>query len=47
VKTELTLPNQKAGIYYYDFSIENLPTAIYILSLKTNNKNYSFKLIKR
>jgi hypothetical protein len=46
VKTELSLQNQQADIYYYNFSIEDLPTAFYILSLKTNNKNYSYKIIK-
>ena len=47
VKTELSLQSQKTDIYYYNFSIENLPPAIYILYLKTNSKNYSCKIIKK
>ena len=47
IKTELSLSEQKAGNYYYNFYIDNLSPATYILYLKTNNKNYSTKIIKK
>jgi hypothetical protein len=46
IKDFLNINNQNLGNYYYNFSLENLPTATYVIVLKTNTKNYSCKIIK-
>jgi hypothetical protein len=47
VKTLLSLTEQEAGNYYYNFSLAEYSTGIYLLVLKTNNETRTCKLIKK
>ena len=46
IKNFLQLPQQEAGIYYYNFSLSGLPTGLYMLIFKTASKTISNKIIK-
>jgi len=46
IKNFLQLPQQEAGIYYYNFSLSGLPSGLYLLVFKTDSKTISNKIIK-
>lgn len=45
-KKLINISKKQKGTHYYNFSIKDLPPATYIISLKTNDKIYSYKIIK-
>jgi hypothetical protein len=45
IKNLLPLSQQQAGTYYYNFSLSDCSSGVYILTLKNNNKIYSTKII--
>lgn len=46
VKSLLNMEQQKEGNYYYNFSLEDLCSGTYIITLKTQSKSLTLKLIK-
>jgi len=46
IKYFLQLPQQEAGVYYYNFSLSGLSTGLYMLVFKNSTKTISNKIIK-
>ncbi len=46
IKSLLNVNNQAAGNYYFNFSVSELSTGIYVLVFTSSTKKYTYKLIK-
>ena len=47
LKSLLNVSNQSAGNHYFNFSISELSTGIYVLVFTSSAKKYTYKLIKK
>ena len=47
IKRKLQIPQQKAGGYYYNFSLSDLPAGEYILCVNMEAKSFWGKIVKR